>query len=109
HFEMYFKIKAPPGSRRPLTYCDPRSGLFLLMLRPPLDTEAVREANANIHTICSYTFNQHTLCIHKETAYFSTLGGMAKRTQYNRIKDVLKEKGMTQADLADLLDVRYLT
>lgn len=34
---------------------------------------------------------------------------MAKRIQYNRIKEVLTEKGMTQADLADLLDVRYLT
>jgi transcriptional regulator with XRE-family HTH domain len=34
---------------------------------------------------------------------------MAKRTQYNRIKEVLAEKGLTQADLADLLDVRYLT
>ena len=34
---------------------------------------------------------------------------MAKRTQYNRIKEVLEQKGLTQADLADLLDVRYLT
>ena len=34
---------------------------------------------------------------------------MAKRTQYNRIKEVLEQKGLTQADLADMLDVRYLT
>jgi len=34
---------------------------------------------------------------------------MAKRTNFNRIKDVLKERGMSQADLADALDVRYLT
>jgi transcriptional regulator with XRE-family HTH domain len=34
---------------------------------------------------------------------------MAKRTNYNRIKEVLQDKGMTQADLADMLDVRYLT
>lgn len=34
---------------------------------------------------------------------------MAKRVQYNRIKEVLKDKGMTQADLADALDIRYLT
>lgn len=34
---------------------------------------------------------------------------MAKRIQYNRIKEVLKDKGITQADLADMLDVRYLT
>lgn len=33
---------------------------------------------------------------------------MAKRA-YNRIKEVLKEKGISQADLADMLDVRYLT
>jgi putative transcriptional regulator len=38
-----------------------------------------------------------------------TFAGMAKRAQYNRIKEVLKMKGMTQADLADALDVRYLT
>ena len=36
------------------------------------------------------------------------LPAMAKRA-YNRIKEVLKEKGMTQADLADALDIRYLT
>lgn len=33
---------------------------------------------------------------------------MAKRS-YNRIKAVLQAKKMSQADLADLLDVRYLT
>ena len=33
---------------------------------------------------------------------------MAKRT-FNRIKEILKEKNMTQADLADALDIRYLT
>ena len=45
-----------------------------------------------------------------ETGYFHSLGPrMAKRTQYNRIKEVLEQKGLTQADLADMLDVRYLT
>lgn len=36
--------------------------------------------------------------------------GMAKRQQsYNRIREVLEAKGMTQAELADLLDVRFQT
>jgi transcriptional regulator with XRE-family HTH domain len=35
---------------------------------------------------------------------------MAKKTQpYNRIKEVLNQKGMSQAELADLLDIRYGT
>lgn len=35
---------------------------------------------------------------------------MAKKPQpYNRIREVLKAKGMTQAELADLLDVRFGT
>lgn len=35
---------------------------------------------------------------------------MAKKPQpYNRIREVLKAKGMTQAELADLLEVRFGT
>jgi putative transcriptional regulator len=32
-----------------------------------------------------------------------------KAQPYNRIREVLAEKGMTQAELADLLDVRFPT
>jgi transcriptional regulator with XRE-family HTH domain len=34
---------------------------------------------------------------------------MAKRTQYNRIKEVLSEKGKTQLWLAEQLDLDYVT
>lgn len=35
---------------------------------------------------------------------------MAKKIQkYNRLREVLKDKGMTQAELADKLDIRYVT
>lgn len=34
---------------------------------------------------------------------------MAKKVQYNRIREILDQKQMTQAELADLLDVRYIT
>lgn len=38
-----------------------------------------------------------------------TFEPMAKRVLYNRIKEVLEAKKLTQAWLADQLDIRYLT
>jgi putative transcriptional regulator len=34
---------------------------------------------------------------------------MAKKVQYNRIREALEAKGMTQSALADALDTRFIT
>lgn len=47
--------------------------------------------------------------MHAVVVLMGNLPSMAKRTQYNRIKAVLEAKKMSQADLADALDVRFLT
>jgi putative transcriptional regulator len=54
-----------------------------------------------------YTNKSYTIRISMDLVDFGMFTEMAKK--YNRIKAVLEAKKLTQADLADLLDVRYLT